>query len=145
MAESVYMRRIRELTAKLNEQDLDHERNQRLQIIFHHSPVGLFLVAPDCRIVAANPTGCELLGYNELELMGMRFVDVPSTPEEIERNERAAKAIREGAIDRYTVLKQYVKPNGATVRCRLSVHAVRDLHGKFLYGIGVLSPVETDH
>lgn len=52
------------------------ESGSSYRTLFEQSPDGIFLTAPDGRILAANPAACRLLGYTEEELRSRGVDDV---------------------------------------------------------------------
>lgn len=134
--------RLRELTEKMNREERENESRQRLRIIFEESPIGMMLVDKDYQFLNANRAACELTGYSEGELMQLKFTDV-THPDDIAENVRLAEAMRDGAIDDFQLYTRYVRADKTSVPCMLTVKAVRDTKGGFLYGLRILSKAET--
>src|SRR5690606_31266230 len=52
------------------EEDL-RRSDERFRLAFRHAAIGKAIIAPDRRILEANPSACRILGYEEHELVSM--------------------------------------------------------------------------
>ena len=91
---STYMRLIekeREMTQRLEELVEQRTRELRqaktyLENVINHMGEALLLLAPDGTVKAANPTACRLLGYSEVDLLGMSIGDIFEEEEAVQAN-----------------------------------------------------------
>jgi prevent-host-death family protein len=130
----------RDITERRAAEDARRESEDRLRHIFNESVVGTALVTPngtemDGRFIQINRAFCEMLGYSEEELLGMTINDV-THPEDREPNFRLRHRMLEGLTDSFQLEKRYIHKTGRIVWARLSVTAVRDEDGRYVYDIG---------
>jgi len=95
----------RDISERKRAEEALRESEVRFRTIFENSMDGLFLTAPDGRILAANPAACEMLGRSEAELCqigrsGVVDVQDPRLPSMLEERARTGKARGELAFFR---------------------------------------------
>ena len=89
-------------------------------LAFERAPIGMAHVAPDGRWLRVNPTLCDLLGYDEVELVGgMTIYDV-THPDDVERSSRHLDASMASG-EAYQLGKRYLTRDGEVRHVRLSV------------------------
>ncbi|HEX6438676.1 MAG TPA: sigma 54-interacting transcriptional regulator, partial [Candidatus Binatia bacterium] len=74
------------------------------------------------------PTLCELLGYNEQELLGRRF-DELTHPDDVEINVTRRLQLLRNEIKSFDLEKRYLRKNGMVVWVYINVSVVTDRHG----------------
>ena len=87
-----------------------------------------------------NDAFCELLGYSEAELCETTWQAL-THPGDVDADLASARATIDGRIDGYTMVKRYVRKDGAEVVARLTVALVRAPDGEPRYFISQVEPV----
>ena len=100
------------------------ETEQRLQIVFSESPLGIALVGMDGRPLLANAALEKMLGYTGGELCQMQFIEF-THPDDCAADQALYRQLIEGARTSYQVEKRYLHKDGQVVWGRLSVSAAR--------------------
>lgn len=119
------------------------ESEERFSSAFEYAPIGMVLASPEGKWLKVNRAFCELLGYEENELLDKNFQDF-SFPAELETNLNYLRRLLEGEIDSFQMEKRYFHKQGHLVWVLLSVSLVRDEQGKPLYLISQIQDI-TDH
>jgi diguanylate cyclase (GGDEF)-like protein/PAS domain S-box-containing protein len=107
---------------------------ERYQQVERSSPIGLALQAPDGRYLRVNPALCALVGYSEVELLGLAFRDI-THPDDLGADLDRARAMLAGETTTYQTEKRYIRKDGATVWVLLSVSLVCGEDGQPAYFI----------
>lgn len=97
--------------------------------------IGIAFVSLDFRIMQANPSYCQMLGYDESELIGKHLKDITqidSLPENLLRQRK----LRAGEIEHYQMEKAFIHKNGHTVLGIVDANLIRDINNEPLYFIG---------
>jgi diguanylate cyclase (GGDEF)-like protein/PAS domain S-box-containing protein len=110
--------------------DLEPAQAARLfENAFANAPIGMALVSIDGRVLKANQSVCELLGYPEPELLRQTIEDL-THPDDLDADMNELRRLVAGEIERYTLPKRYVRKDGDQVWASLSVSLVRDDEGR---------------
>jgi PAS domain S-box-containing protein len=96
---------------------------------FGASAAGLGIVAPDGRWLRANAALCDMLGYREEELLGMRFQDV-THPEDLAADLEQNDGLFAGVRESFSMHKRYLHRNGRVLHVHLAVALVRGDDGR---------------
>jgi PAS domain S-box-containing protein len=130
-----FIRVIEDITAR-------KEIEERYRATFENAPVGIMHTEIDSyRILRANPKLCEMLGYTEIELLGMtstevvhpdyRFSDRPAYMQPILNDERQTFASE----------RKFLRKDGSTLWVNRTVSLVRNATGKPLYFIRIIEDI----
>ena len=116
------------------------ESEERFRNVFENAPIGMAVIALDGRTIQVNRALCEMLGYDEDELLGMSIQGItypPDLPESVANSRR----IRGGAASSSHLEKRYVHKRGHLVWCLLSASLVRSGGGEPLYIIAQMQDI----
>jgi len=108
-----------------------NQSKQSMQKILDHAPIGMVIAWPDGRIIYANKSLCDMLGYvkEELETLTVRDVTYPdnlvSTPSNL-------KNIHSGAMERLSTEKRYIRKDGKIIWAHLTGSSHIDSSGETL-------------
>jgi len=121
------------------------ESEQRFHAVFDLAPVGINHVAPDGRILLANPFFERLLGYERGELAGANIKSNDFTFAEDAESLKPLFAQRErlhaGLIESFRGTRRYRRKDGTEVWAGLTVAAIRDASGQVLYDITAVEDI----
>src|SRR5260370_24570618 len=87
------------------------------------------IIGMDGRYQRVNPALCQLLGYTESELKGLRFLDI-THPSYRKAGEADTRRLRDGETDSLEMEKRYIAKDGRIVHALTRVGAVRDASGR---------------
>jgi two-component system, cell cycle sensor histidine kinase and response regulator CckA len=108
------------------------ETRTRFTAAFNGAPNGMALASLDGHFLLVNPALCELVGYDEAELVGRSFQDLTHA-NDVAADLAATKATLAGEIQNYTLEKRYHHRLGHLVAVRLTVSLIRDAQGEPSY------------
>src|SRR2546427_3457033 len=136
--------RARELTLltdnlKRSEEAL-RQSEERFRKVFEEGPIGIVLGSPDFRILKANRALCQMLGYTEGELTGLRFADI-THPEDAERTLQLGRELFGGKIPSYQLDKRYVTKSQQVIWANVTTTLIRGHDGQPLYAIGIIEDI----
>ncbi len=95
------------------------ENAERFRGVFETSPVGIAIVdTSDQRILQANQSFCELVGYSAGELAAMTVRDI-THPDDWEHEVNKINQHLDGASDEYDFEKRYIRKNGEVRHVRV--------------------------
>ena len=116
-------------------------RNEELfRATFDQAAVGMNFVSLDGRFLRVNPRYCEMVGYSQEELLGMRFQDITHRDDLQGDAERIATLLSsQDATTSYN--KRYVRKDGAVIWLQVTASILRDAAGEPLHFVGVVEDV----
>jgi PAS domain S-box-containing protein len=120
------------------------EEASRYRASFDLAPVGMAHVALGGEWLAVNRRLCELLGYSRERLLQLRFQDL-THPDDLAADLDQALRLLAGELESYTLIKRYIRPDGAVLWARLTGSLVRHPGGApfhYLAVVAALSDVE---
>ena len=100
----------------------------------------MILVGLDRRMFRVNHAMCEMLAYDEQELLRLSVTDI-THPEERERDWQRAEQIFRGEISSQRWEKRYLKKNGEIVPVEVTATLVRDADGKPHYALALVEDI----
>lgn len=116
------------------------ESEERFRSAFFEAGIGMAMGSPEGRLLRANETFCEFIGYDESELLGRTFKDITVTedfPRELELVERLIW----GKISKYNIEKRYRHKDGHIIWGQVNVSLVRDSSGNPGYFIAQIQDI----
>ncbi|MEO8922176.1 MAG: EAL domain-containing protein, partial [Caldimonas sp.] len=116
---------FRDVTDRNRMQNALRASEAKFRSVFDHSAVGIALIEPDGRVVAANPALQQFLGYNADELVNRRLYHlVPD--EDADGLAAALAAISDQAIPDLTVEQRYLRRDGEIAWAALTMSRAQD-------------------
>jgi diguanylate cyclase (GGDEF)-like protein/PAS domain S-box-containing protein len=112
----------------------------RFRAVFESAGIGVVTCSPEGRVIAANPTFCTMLGYDEDELQSRLFFDI-SHPEDIAANHTRLAELADGTRDRFSGATRYRTKDGSDVWAHLTVTAVRHPGGTLNFAVAVTEDI----
>lgn len=116
------------------------ESRERFEEVFEHAAVGMALADLDERILKANRSVCDLLGYAKSELAGKTIRDI-THPEDLDADLEQLDKLLCGEINAYQMEKRYLHRDGHVVWGLLGRSLVRDEHGTPMYFISQIQDI----
>lgn len=113
----------------------------RFRAIFERSPMGIALVSIERKIFQVNPTFCAILGYTEIELIGMSARDI-THPEDVEVTDGNINYLLNREINYFTLEKRYLCKNGSYSWVQSAVAAVKDSQNALQYMILLIVDIQ---
>ena len=102
--------------------------------------IGMALVKPNGHFLKVNAALCELLGYDEAELLGNDF-QVITHPEDLQQSLSLVEQALAGKFDRYRLEKRYYHKSGRIIWALLNVSLVRDHAGRPSYFVSQIQDI----
>lgn len=107
---------------------------------FEQAPVGLAYISLEGRWLKVNPAMCQMLGYQESELLD-KFYAKFIYPDDLQVDREMALDLLEGKINSYNNKKRYLKKSGDVMWSSLSVSMAKDDLGQPNYYIYIVSDI----
>jgi PAS domain S-box-containing protein len=119
----------REITAHVRSEEALRRSEHRFRAIFDDAPLGIVLASPAGRILATNTAFQRMLGYSADELLAMgpqHFVH----PDDLGEGLQIRDAIAAGRQGQTTLVRRYVRKDGATLRVRITASLAQGGEGE---------------
>lgn len=134
-------RAARELTEHGRGRSVSKDAEFRYQTLFENVPIGLYITTQDGRILDANPTLVEILGYPSKEaLLGKEAAELFLDPQDRVREQSLFDD--EHVVENYET--QMRKRNGETIWVRDTCCAIRDENGDVAFYEGSLQDITAE-
>ena len=111
------------------------EAQQRFELAWEHSPIGMTMVGLDGHWMDANPSLCSLLDRDREELRGY-VVEEVTHPDDLVPSLEHMQRMVDGGRGHYTLHKRYLRADGTVVPTEVTVALVRDDDGGPRYVLG---------
>jgi two-component system NtrC family sensor kinase len=130
----------RDVSGRKEAEEELRQGEERFRGTFNAAAVGIGMVTPEGHWLRVNPALCEIVGYEESELLGLSFQEI-THPDDLESELREHRKLLAGAIDSYRMEKRYLHKRGHIVWGLLSVSIVRGAEGRPLYLVGLIEDI----
>lgn len=124
--ETIFTGVIRDITGH-------EEAEARFRGAFENSSSGMAIVGLDNRYLRVNRALCEMLGYEEEEIVGRRSFEFTHPDDLEESRKRARRMLEEGGPERLLLEKRYVRKDGEVIWAISDAALVRGDGGEPLY------------
>ncbi|MCK0146151.1 PAS domain S-box protein [Arenibacter sp. F26102] len=130
-------------------QDIDHEKRLKLELsfseeifrtTFEHAAIGMLVIDLQGRLREVNPRICEILGYNQAEVLRKTIFDL-AHPEDMEVLEAMLKEIESGGKGVFKFEKRCVHKNGSYVWVNAAISAVKNDAGRFTHLVAQIQDI----
>lgn len=121
--------------------DQIRESEARFRGTFEQAAVGMLHVTQDGQFLRANQKACDIFGYEEHELLALRFLDI-THPDDLEKGKEALAQMVSGEIPHCTFEKRYIRKDGVTIWGDLFSKPVRGDDGELLYLVSIVQDIE---
>ena len=113
---------------------------QQFRGAFEYSAIGMALISTAGRWLRVNWKICDILGYEEDELLHKNFQDI-THPEDLELDLKYVNELLRGESDAYQMEKRYIHKNGSVIWAILSVSLVRTSDGQPLHFVSQIQNI----
>lgn len=107
---------------------------------FEQAAVGIAHVAASGRLLRTNKRFADILGYTPRELRHLTFQEI-TYPEDLAMDVASFNSVLAGETNRYSTEKRYIRKDGSTVWCNLTVALLRNAKGRPKYFISVVEDI----
>jgi len=104
----------------------------RFRAAFESTVNGMVIMRLSGEIIQLNHSFAHMLGYDEVELVGAGIYSI-THPEDIELTSNVMKKLIAGEIERYEIIKKYIKKDGGNVITTVNSALIRNEQGHPIY------------
>jgi PAS domain S-box-containing protein len=123
------------ITERKRAEDTLRESEEKFRTVFRDAGVGMVIVSPEGRFLAANGTFCECLGYTEEELLGKSVESITLADDWPAFSKRLSEVLAGGdRLQRFE--KRCVHKSGRSVYTESTASLIRSRDGKPRYFVG---------
>jgi diguanylate cyclase (GGDEF)-like protein/PAS domain S-box-containing protein len=116
------------------------ESEERLSSTMALAAIGIAHVDSGGRFIYANPQLCEMLQYEERELLGLTVKEI-SHPSDVNATDELRDRLRAGGIKSFKIEKRYLRKDGSPIWVCLTIAKKRDRFGNELYDVSVVEDI----
>ncbi|HEY0754108.1 MAG TPA: PAS domain S-box protein [Ktedonobacteraceae bacterium] len=131
---------LRDITERIRAEKALQESEGHFRNIFAEVPIGMVIVDLEGHILQVNKAFCEMLEYNEQELLGLSLA-VITHPDDVGADMLFAGKALSGEMSSYKVEKRYLKNNHETLWTDLTATILRNQNGEAICGLVMLENI----
>ncbi|HWQ34298.1 MAG TPA: PAS domain S-box protein [Blastocatellia bacterium] len=117
-----------DITGRREAEEKIRESEERLRAMFAQAGVGVVLIDSDCTMRQVNPKFCEIVGYDESELLGRSCLEMTHEDDRAE-NIRVITELFSSDSETVSFEKRYVRREGALVWVRINLTRIVGANG----------------
>jgi two-component system sensor histidine kinase/response regulator len=114
---------------------------ERFRVIFQQAAVGIFRRSISGEFLQLNRRFCEILGYNEAELLNRNFQSLIH-PEDLDQHLNCLNKLIKNQIKAYELEEKYIKKDGEKHWVKIVVSVVNEAEEKPKYLIGIVEDIQ---
>ncbi len=131
---------LRDITERKRIEEVLRDSEERFRKVFENGPIGMVMAGPDFRILRANSSICQLLGYAEQELVG-QSMETFTHPEDRQKTAELAGQLVRGEIPLFRIEKRCIKKDGEALWTNLTTTTLRNRRGEVLYALCMIEDI----
>ncbi len=130
----------RDVTPRKHAEEARRHAQERFELVFEQSPIGMALLAPEGRWVRVNQALLAITGYTSEELLSKSNEEV-THPDDLSSDLEYIRKLLAGEIRDYQLEKRYFHARGHVISTILSMSLVRDRQGRPLHFIAQIQDI----
>lgn len=130
---------IRDITKEVEIRKLLEDQKKQQDIIVENSSLGILLIVND-KIIKANKSFVDLLGYSEVELKKLSVNDISSLEDSNLYDHLLQKSL-EDDTKKFSIVRKFYKKNGDTLYGKTSMSSVLDAKGNIEYSVAMIEDI----
>ncbi len=131
---------LRDISKRNKTEDTLRDSEHLYRAITNISTIGIVWATIDKKIVNANKSLCQMLGYSMEEIKGLSFQDI-THPEDRTIDQVHMEKMMHGSMNGYRLEKRYITKDKRVLWIDLNVSCSRDQFGKIQYLIGITEDI----
>lgn len=116
------------------------ESEERFRKMFEESPISYAISDKNFRFVRANPSFCNMMGYQESEIANLSFRELTHT-DYISKDEFGLNELVKGNIPVYNTEKRYVRKDNTLIWGSTTVSTLKDRGGQITYFMAMIEDI----
>ena len=130
---------VQDLSARKQAEEALRESEERYRKLFDNAPLGIYKTTPDGRVLMANPTLVEMLGYSSFDELAAHDLEQKDFAASYKRSLFKELLEREGEVTGLEA--KWTTRDNQEIFIRENARAVRGEHGKTLYYEGTIEDI----
>jgi PAS domain S-box-containing protein len=131
---------LQDITERIRAEKVLEESERHFRNIFAEVPIGMAIVDLEGHVLQVNKAFCEMLEYDEQELIGLNLSAI-THPDDIGADMLLAGKELSGEISSYKVEKRYLKKSKEILWADLTATLLRNQGGKAIYGLVMIENI----
>jgi PAS domain S-box-containing protein len=131
---------LNDITERKQAEKALRESEVRFRNVFAEAPIGMAIISMQGMLLQVNKAFCEMLGYDERELIAHTLSDI-THPDDVGKDGLLAAQMLKGAFNSYKIEKRYLRKNHETLWADLTSTLIRDHDGQASYGLVMLENI----
>ena len=117
------------------------QSEEKFRNIFESSGIGMAILSPDGQFTKVNSTFCEMLGYNEEEIVGINFRNITHPGDMDKSLEIVKELLKNITIENMSVEKRYLNKKGEIIWALTTISMIRDPNERPAYFIAQVQDI----
>jgi PAS domain S-box-containing protein len=132
---------VTDITDRKNYEEALRKSEEKFRNIFETSGIGMAILGPDGQFSKVNSAFCEIMGFNDEEIIGSNFRDI-THPADLEKSvELTKEMLKNELLESGSLEKRYFHKNGEVVWALTNLSLIRDGEGKPLFFIAQIQDI----
>jgi PAS domain S-box-containing protein len=130
-----------DITDRKNYEQALKKSEEKFRNIFESSGIGMAILGPDGQFTKVNNIFCEMMGYDEAEIIGMNFRNL-THPGDLDKSlEITKELITNDSLVNKSIEKRYLHKKGETIWALTTISLIRDANDKPMFFIAQVQDI----